>query len=293
MPVTRSSQKSRRNALDENKNAGNCSAGSARNAASKPSKHIAGHKRARSPSQSSSKRQKPGNDASSERPQTPEAASSASKGEEPKYSTTTPGRVTNPAAANIAGDDPSKPHTWYIWDQGTPRRRKEKGPKNALEKDDIFRRNTRKNPEESFHAIYLCVDRGEDGPSTYDENGFQMDYHKCADWMKPRAYNKKAMVNGMERRVEKAKTEEEKMADIFFEKGAKPEMPPNHIIVVDLWKDRVSKDLWVPFHKVGLDEFKEWEAKGFVKAKKGEYSEVSKQQSERFMGLSMGSRLRK
>ncbi|KAH7240363.1 uncharacterized protein BKA55DRAFT_741369 [Fusarium redolens] len=51
------------------------------------------------------------------------------------------------------------------------------------------------------------------------------DLHRChlAKRMKPVAYNKKSMVNGMERHLKKAEEERKKMYDIFFVDGKGPE----------------------------------------------------------------------
>ena len=45
--------------------------------------------------------------------------------------------------------------------------------------------------------MHICYKKGPRGSPTYDGAGFQLDYDEVADWMKPRAYNKKSMVGGM------------------------------------------------------------------------------------------------
>ena len=110
--------------------------------------------------------------------------------------------------------------------------------------------------------------------------------------MKPTPYDKRAMVNGMERALEKGRKERDRMAEIFFEKGEAP-TEEYYTRNADYWKDRVSKDLNVPWHKVGVPEFEKWEKKGFKKARKGEYENFSEEEKERMGRLHDGSALRK
>jgi hypothetical protein len=110
--------------------------------------------------------------------------------------------------------------------------------------------------------------------------------------MKPTPYNKRAMVNGMERVIEKAQKERKRMAEIFFEKGEAP-TDLAYSRNENFWRDRVSKDLNIPWHKIGVPEFEEWEKKGFKMARKGEYEKFSKEDREREMRLIDGASLRK
>jgi len=111
------------------------------------------------------------------------------------------------------------------------------------------------------------LDKGPNGSPTYDKQGFELDYRKVADSRKPRAYNKRSMVNGMERHLEKKRKEDEKMKALFFAPGAAPESDENSAH----WMDRVSKDLNIPWHKIGIKEFEVWDRRGFPKATRGEY----------------------
>lgn len=138
-------------------------------------------------------------------------------------------------------------------------------------------------------SLYVCYSKGPNGSPTYDNSGFELDYHKVAEWMKPKPYNKSAMVKGMARAVERKQNEEMRMAEIFFERGAVPE----NLEYAHFWKDRVSKDLNVPWHKIGVKEFEEWEKRGFKKAKKGGYQEFGEEDHDRHMRLLEGASLRK
>jgi hypothetical protein len=139
-------------------------------------------------------------------------------------------------------------------------------------------------------SLHVCYEKGPNGSPTYDDSGFELDYNKVADWMRPTAYNKSAMVNGMQRRIDAEAKREKRMAEIFFEKG---EAPPSPYDDAWSWKDRVSKDLNIPWHKIDVADFEEWEKRGFKKAKKGEYENFSKEEREREMRLLSGASLRK
>jgi hypothetical protein len=108
--------------------------------------------------------------------------------------------------------------------------------------------------------------------------------------MKPQAYNKSAMVNGMDRRINAEAKKEKRMAEIFFEKG---EAPPSPYEDAWAWQDRVSKDLNIPWHKIDVADFEEWEKRGFKKARKGEYENFSPEDFDRHMRLMDGASLRK
>jgi hypothetical protein len=175
-----------------------------------------------------------------------------------------------------------------------------KGPKGAKvrktpqEKREEYAQFVRDNEDHCFHELYVCYDKGPNGSPTYDKSGFQLDYDKVKEWMKPRPYNKKKMMRSMDRALAKAQTEEEKMKAIFFEKGEAPEEHA-HPLVTSAWKDRVSRDLQVPWHKVGVEEFEMWEKKGFKKARRGEYrfEDFTQEEKDRLSRLSSGCLLRK
>jgi hypothetical protein len=143
-----------------------------------------------------------------------------------------------------------------------------------------------------FYSLHVCFHKGPNGSPTYDKSGFELDYMKVANWMEPKLYNKSAIVRGMNRAVDKAQSEAELMAEIFFEKGEAPENL-EYGNGKNYWKDRVSKDLSVPWHKIGVDHFKEWEKKGFKKARKGEYENPSAAEKKRMSRLMSGASLRK
>lgn len=85
------------------------------------------------------------------------------------------------------------------------------------------------------------------------------------------------------------------MAIIFFEQGEAPAecLESGMSGGREYWKDRVSKDLGLPWHKVGVEEFREWEKRGFKKARRGEYEEFWEAERRRMMRLMSGASLRK
>ncbi|KAH8679589.1 hypothetical protein BGZ60DRAFT_400297 [Tricladium varicosporioides] len=175
-----------------------------------------------------------------------------------------------------------------------------KGPKGHKvrktfwEKEEEYKQHILADPTHCFHEMHVCFKKGPNGSPTCDKAGFELDYWKVADWMKPRAYNKRGMVKGMEKRLSSREEEAYKLRDIFFEPGAKPEGDYHEWSQgVDFWKDRVSKDLQIPWHHISVKEFQMWEKKGFQKAKKGEYQNPTQEEKNRMNVLHEGCNLRK
>jgi hypothetical protein len=110
--------------------------------------------------------------------------------------------------------------------------------------------------------------------------------------MKPKAYNKASILKSMDRSIDKASADQRRIAEIFFENGEGP-ADPEHANGANYWKDRVSKDLGVPWHKIGVEHFELWEKRGFKKARKGEYETFTEEERERMMRLMTGASLRK
>jgi hypothetical protein len=58
------------------------------------------------------------------------------------------------------------------------------------------------------------------------------------------------------------------------------------------WDDRVARDLGIPFHEVGMEEYETWKQRGF-KVEPGEFENPSEEELDRVMQLMIGSALRK
>jgi hypothetical protein len=160
---------------------------------------------------------------------------------------------------------------------------------NAI-KSQMIVANARNNPLATFHDLYRCYDKGPDGSPTYDNAGFQLDYERVADWMGPRPYNKKRMVNGMENRLQKGDELRKEMYDLFFEQTeAKIAFGAE-----DAMKDHVSKDIDVPWHQIGPQQLKIWRERGFKPVKYEEWwTEPSDEDRKRGMKMMSGASMRK
>ncbi|KAM0426028.1 hypothetical protein ACHAPT_008659 [Fusarium lateritium] len=189
----------------------------------------------------------------------------------------TPGRIRQPRLSSRELDDDFKI--------------KFQIPKPGRPKD--FAAEALADPSAAFHDLYVCHKKGPNGSPTYDSAGFQLDYKKVNDWMKPQRYNKSRMVNSMNRHLEKQAKEDEVMVKSFFVDAKAPggrDCGP----FMDFLKDHVSKDLGVPWHQIDSKRVKEWEEKGFEKINADEWwHEPNEEERKRFMKMLEGASLRK
>jgi hypothetical protein len=126
---------------------------------------------------------------------------------------------------------------------------------------------------------------GPNGPPVYDEMGFELDYEKCARGsVMP---SKKTMLNRMDRAIARHREEGAVKLRIM---GMQGENLP--LYVEWAWNDRVSRDLGIPYHKVGAEQFEEWERKGF-RADPQDFENLGKEEEERLEFLTIGCALRK
>lgn len=162
-----------------------------------------------------------------------------------------------------------------------------------MQEDELYREKARKDPAHGFHHLYVCYDRGPNGPPTYDTAGFRLDYNKVVDWFKPVRYNKKRMINGMDRALARGQSLDEHIIQAFFEdfEAAKEKMR-GHPIHMSLVKDTISKDLGIPLHKIDHEEINLWEQKGFTKHKVEDWVSYSDEDKKRDLKMMQGSKLR-
>ena len=155
------------------------------------------------------------------------------------------------------------------------------------------------NPEHVFHKFYVCRAKGRDGSPTIDQAGYELDYDKVMGWFKPTSVASlrptPSKMKKFDEHVEKKRREEQQVLDIFFEGGAAPDVNASDFpsFTIDVIKERVEKDIGVPWHKIGSQEVREWEQKGFTKARKGEYQDFSSEDRKRFLDLHEGCVFRK
>ncbi|KAF4463719.1 Adenine nucleotide alpha hydrolase [Fusarium albosuccineum] len=192
----------------------------------------------------------------------------------------TPGRVKRPRYSSNELDDDFKARFTIPTARG------------SATGDTEFARKARADPSHSFHHLYVCHKKGPNGSPTYDDAGFQLDYDKVAKWMKPTAYNKKAMVNGMNRRLEEDAKEVKAMTESFFIDGKGP--GGGHTSDYKFYlQDHVSKDLGVPWHQIDSKKVAEW-ANSFDKIDANEWwREPNEEERKRFMKMLGGASLRK
>ncbi|KAL9615928.1 MAG: hypothetical protein Q9160_009140 [Pyrenula sp. 1 TL-2023] len=132
------------------------------------------------------------------------------------------------------------------------------------------------------HPCEAMVKRGPRGPPVYDEMGFELDYERCTGG--PRS--KQAILNACDRSLERSEKARNIKSRVI---GVKVDDSP---MMEQAWNDRVSKDLGIPFHEVGPEQFEKWQEKGF-KASRNEIEKVLKQDGERLEFLMTGCALRK
>lgn len=175
-----------------------------------------------------------------------------------------------------------------------PSPEKPKGRLNSMQKDALFKEQARKDPAATFHDLYVCYDRGPNGPPTYDTAGFRLDYNKVVDWFKPVRYNKKRMMNGMDRAVARGRSLDEHIVQAFFDdfEEAKEKMSGMSPLTHGLIKDTISKDLGIPYHKIGHAEIDMWEQKGFQKHKVEDWMTYSEEDKKRDLKMLTGASLR-
>jgi hypothetical protein len=204
---------------------------------------------------------------------------------QPRDPRPTPGRQARPRYRDI--DIPSDLKAQLGSTRQIPKPENPAGRLNAFQKDELFIEEGRMNALHTSHHLYRCHDKGREGSPTFDLAGFQLDYEKVAGWMKPQAYNKGKMVRGMERRVEKAQSEEEQIFGLFFESTTK-DSEKNSFVARDYVKDHVSKDLDIPWHQIKPKQVQLWRDKGYRPLKFEEWWKEPTVEEEKRMMKMMG-----
>lgn len=201
----------------------------------------------------------------------------------------TPGRVKRPRY--VGSDLTESERDKYR----PPPPAKPKGRLNAFQKNELFREETFRDPTATFHDLYVCHRKGRHGSPTYDEAGFQLDYDKVCKWMAPKPYNKNRMVRGMEKSISAAENFDTRMIGMFFEEGdeAVEKKRNTHFVFTHCIKDKISKDLGIPMHKIGMAELGLWEQRGFPKEKLADWTVFTGEDKKRAMKMMSGSSLRK
>lgn len=173
-----------------------------------------------------------------------------------------------------------------------PKPEKPKGRLNWMQKDELFRQAGLLDPSAAFHDLYVCHKKGRDGSPTCDKAGFQLDWQKVDDWMKPQPYSKSRVMSSMNRALEKDDRENKEICKAFFQGDGFP----TGVGAIDLMhyiKDHISKDLNIPWHQIGPAEAKKWGAK-FEKKDYGTWwHEPNMEEKRRMLKMMGGASLRK
>ncbi|KAJ4420395.1 hypothetical protein N0V82_004384 [Gnomoniopsis sp. IMI 355080] len=171
---------------------------------------------------------------------------------------------------------------------------KPKGRLNAVQKGKNSQQDLPgADPTQTFHDLYKCRDKGREGSPTYDAAGFRLDYDKVMRWFRP-VSSRRSMIKGMNRSVKARQELEERIVDVFFENAqeAKEKLRNQNLIILYLVKDTISKDLGVPWHKIGIAEVDCWHEKGFKKHKLEDWLNYSDEDKKRNTKMMSGASLR-
>lgn len=135
--------------------------------------------------------------------------------------------------------------------------------------------------------IDLCYARGPKGPPTYDRLGYELDYHKIAA---SRRRSGRPGTKAYMDMLEQEERDDKRKTDIM----GGPDRNQQSAMTLSLWTDRVARDLGIPYHKVEMEQFEEWHAKGFH-ANGDEFiaTNVSSEERDRVTNLATGSAFRK
>ncbi len=157
------------------------------------------------------------------------------------------------------------------------------------------RRKKEASPD-SDDPIYVCLRKGPTGSPTYDGFGHELDYDKIVKREKlvkqvtgPKPFG---IGNRDLTKFERMRDDDKRKAEIL---GLSDEKRDNTNFLdnrVARWDDRVARDLGIPFHEVGMEEYETWKQRGF-KVEPGEFENPSEEELDRVMQLMFGSALRK
>ncbi|KAK7931557.1 hypothetical protein PG985_002269 [Apiospora marii] len=172
---------------------------------------------------------------------------------------------------------------------------KPKGRLNASQRSQLYKEEAIHDSAALYHDMYVCLSKGRRGSPTYDTAGFELDYDKVFRTLAPRAYNKRRIVKGMGDYLATAETFDSRMFDIFFEEGDEVMEKKKWVapVFTNYVKDKISKDLGIPWHKIGVAELELWGQKGFPKEKLADWTVFSAEDKKRMSKMQGGSDFRK
>lgn len=138
--------------------------------------------------------------------------------------------------------------------------------------------------DERGDTIEKCLRRGPHGPPTYDDLGYALDYHAVArSRRRPRV---RAFSDKYLEMLERDERNERRMEQIM---GVTDRDELSGFAETAM-TNRVAKDLGIPFHTVGMEEFEEWHRRGF-RAEQREWENVPKWERKRLLKIETKSAL--
>ena len=153
------------------------------------------------------------------------------------------------------------------------------------EKEDNYPSEASEDDKESIRRDEECLRKGPHGSPTYDTLGYQLDF----DYIRKTSHRprrSKGHSDKMMAHCRKRDEERERKAQIMGAEGSS-----SNVLNENVWNDIVARDLGVPFHTVGMEEFEEWARRG-GKAEVREYKELDGREQKRLMRLQTGCALR-
>ncbi|KAI0435987.1 hypothetical protein F4803DRAFT_573165 [Xylaria telfairii] len=159
-----------------------------------------------------------------------------------------------------------------------PKPTRPKGRLSAAQKSLLYKEEELLNPLAMSHDLTADVRSA----------GFQMDYTKVAEWMRPKPYSKARMMKGMERSIDRETRERRETYESFSVEGDLPDSN-RELRVRDYVKDHISKDLGVPWHRIGPQHAREWRQEAFERNKFSEWwREPTEEENRRMSRISSG-----
>jgi hypothetical protein len=139
-----------------------------------------------------------------------------------------------------------------------------------------------------MNCYETILKRGPNGPPVYDVQGFELDYAKVLKARRPISKSSRGRPAYM-KMLERESAERSEIEKIVGLSDSDFRATVRNAV-----QDRVAKDLGVPWHKVGVEQYREWKRLGFkIDPEEFKTEKISEEEKERLLELSIGSAFRK
>lgn len=145
------------------------------------------------------------------------------------------------------------------------------------------KRPRKQTPPLSMNPTELCLRKGPMGSPTFDEMGYELDYKYLSKVSHKRSRPSYKQVMRMMEKEDKERKRKSEIMGLSEEKCQQQETA---------WDDRVARDLGMAFHEVGVEEYEEWQKRGFH-ADPGDFENLSEEEKKRLDKIQVGCALRK